>query len=389
MSTKIIICDENSQQIFAKLEDDRIVELWIERQENESILGNIYIGKVQNMVNNIQAAFVKVNENVTGYLPLESNQKKAVHQQDELLVQIERDQVKKKQPVLTRNITLTGRYVVLTKGKLQCAVSSKIQSKEERSRLKQIAASYENEHYGFIIRTNASNQPEEVIRQEIEELVNEYETILQKAQHSKCFSRLYKSPLPIFKRIRDCYSQDVEEIIVSSSDMYNSVLEYMSIYDSQIERRLRLDADESFPLNKKYGIDTCLTKALNKNVWLKSGGSLCIEPTEALTAIDVNTSKAIRSHKSKEETFYNVNCEAAREIAYQLRLRNISGLILVDFIDMQEEEHKEKLLTYFRELCNLDQVKTVVVDITPLGLVEVTRKKINKTLAEQWKDMNK
>lgn len=392
MNNKFIITKQDNQIISAIYEGNDMVQVNIDHRESISILGNIYIGKVKNIVKNINAAFVEIGDGKMCYLSLEENLypiyiKPKLNDKlvvgDELLVQISKEDIKTKAPVVTTNINFTGKYVVLIHGRSMIGISSKIEDEEERKRLKKLVRGFKEDSYGFIVRTNAVHMNEERINEEIMFLKKQYEELKQYGIHKSLFSLLYQTPAGYICDIRDGYADRIDEIVTDDFEIHKNIKEYLENYQKEDLEKLHLYEDDMISLKNLYSINTKLEKGLNEKVWLKSGATLIIQPTEALTVIDVNTGKAISGKKNVEDTFFKVNMEAAQEIAKQIRLRNLSGIIIIDFIDMSKQEYKVKLMKVLEELFRKDPVKTTLVDMTALNLVEVTRKKVRKPLYEQ------
>lgn len=392
MNNKLIITKQDNQIISAIYEGNDMVQVNIDHRESISILGNIYIGKVKNIVKNINAAFIEIGDGKMCYLSLEENlypiyirpkQNDKLVVGDELLVQISKEDIKTKAPVVTTNINFTGKYVVLIHGRSMIGISSKIEDEDERKRLKKLVRGFKEDSYGFIVRTNAVHMNEERIHEEIMFLKKQYEELKQYGIHKSLFSLLYQTPAGYICDIRDGYADRIDEIVTDDLEIYKNIKEYLENYQKEDLEKLHLYKDDMISLKNLYSINTKLEKGLNEKVWLKSGATLIIQPTEALTVIDVNTGKAISGKKNVEDTFFKVNMEAAQEIAKQIRLRNLSGIIIIDFIDMSKQEYKVKLMKVLEELFRKDPVKTTLVDMTALNLVEVTRKKVRKPLYEQ------
>lgn len=355
-------------------------------------LGSVYVGKVKNIVKNINAAFIEIAGGRMCYLPLAKKQhpifangvpKDNIVIGDELLVQVERESVKTKAPTVTTNINITGKYVVLTHGDRKIGISAKIKEEEERKRLRDIAGKYANETFGLVVRTNSRNVEADVIEHEIQILLQKYERISRYAIHFTRFSLVEKGLPNYLCDIRDNNQSNLDEIVTDDKEIYEEMKEYLSQFQQEDLVKLRFYQDEMISLKNIYSITSKIEKAFKKNVWLKSGGYLVIEPTEALTVIDINTGKAVKGRKNEQETFYKINMEASVEIARQIRLRNMSGIILIDFIDMKEQEKRDRLMEEFGNLLSKDPVKTALIDMTRLNLVEVTRKKVRKPLWEQ------
>ena len=358
---KLVITRLQGKICTASVSDRKVTGITLEEEDKASILNNIYIGKVQKVVTGINAAFVDLGVTI-GYYSLDENKEHLFTQQgrngklrpgDEILVQVSRDAVKTKAPVLTANLSLPGRFCVLTAGKT-----------------------------GIIIRTNARSGDPEQILEECETLKIRLKQLLKESSSRTCYSCLYKNLPAYITGIRDSYAGKLEEIITDCPDLYDQLKEYLENSQKEDAEKLKLYTDDLLSLGKLYSLENALSKALDKRVWLKSGGYLVIEPTEAMVVIDVNTGK-YEGKKKLEETVLKINLEAAAEIARQLRLRNLSGIIMVDFIDMNQEANKEALMDALRAAVAKDPVKTVVVEMTRLNLVEITRKKLRRPLYEQ------
>lgn len=406
MDNKLVITKQDQRIVSAFFEGRDMVQVSLNASEEPGILGNIYLGKVKNIIKNINAAFVEIADGKMCYYSLEENRypimAKPISEEisgtlvetklkvgDELLVQVIKEDVKTKAPVVSSNLNFTGRYAALTYGKITNGVSSKITEEKERARLKGLAKRYSGKEYGFIIRTNAAYMPEEKIVNEMQKLIESYENIRRYGIHKTRFSLLYKTPPNYICDIRDGYADNIDEFVTDDPELYHNMKEYLEMYQQEDLEKLRFYSDPTLSLASLYGIHDKLADAVRPMVWLKSGGSLVIQPTEALTVIDVNTGKAVAGKKKVQETFLKVNREAAKEIAKQIRLRNLSGIIIIDFIDMELKKDKELLMEELAEYFKKDPIKTTLVDMTALGLVEVTRKKVRKPLHEQVEDLRK
>jgi ribonuclease, Rne/Rng family len=402
MDNKLIITKQENRILSAFFEGTDMVQVSINASEEASILGNIYLGKVKNIVKNINAAFVEIADGRMCYFSLEENrypimassdpedrklQEVKVKIGDELIVQVTKEDIKTKAPVVNSNINFTGKYAALVYGKITNGVSSKIMDEKERNRLKGIAKRFEQRDFSFIIRTNAAYMPDEKITEEMKTLIEAYENIRKYGVHKSRFSMLYKAWPNYICDIRDGYAENVEEFLTDDPQLYENIQNYLKIYQPEDLEKLRYYEDATCRLSSLYGLNDKLNNAVRPMVWLKSGGTLVIQPTEALTVIDVNTGKAVAGKKKVQETFLKINREAAKEIAHQIRLRNLSGIIIIDFIDMELQKDKELLMEELREYFKKDPVKTTLVDMTALGLVEVTRKKVRKPLHEQLTEL--
>ncbi len=365
-------------------EDDRAMELHFEPDQDQNRIGAVYIGKVKNIVPNIQAAFVEIAPGVPCYYSMEDHKHpcfvtrtsadKPLCAGDELLVEVSHDAVKTKAPTVTSNISFQGRYAVLTSGNTRIGVSGKL-PKEKRDELRKLARQYVSDDYGLIIRTAAGNASQEEVIQDIRQLQQQYEDLLHRARHRTCYSVLRQARPAWLTRVENFSAQGRCELVTDSREIYEQL-------QDNPDTVLKLYDDAAYPLCKLYSLETELERALQERVWLDSGAYLVIQHTEALTVIDVNTGK-ISGKKAVQETFWRVNQEAAREIARQLRLRNLSGIILVDFIDLKAKELQQQLMELLRRELKKDPVRADVIDMTALQLVELTRKKTEKPLREQ------
>ena len=394
MRRKILIEKTENQIRSFFLEDGEIVEIHCASADEESagqhLLGNVYVGRVKNIVPNIGAAFVEIESGVNCYYDMKDAEhavftrksgKKPLCIGDELVVQISKEAVKTKAPTVTGNISFTGRYAVLTHGNTRIGVSSKIPKKlreEYKGRLKE----FQNDRFGIIVRTNAKDAPFQDVLDEIMRLRGEYERIMSIAPTRVCFSCLRSAPPSYISDLRNVYMEGMEEIIVGDPELYTRIRSYFASELPEKQELIRLYDDPAFPLGKLYSTQTAIEKALREKVWLKNGGYLVIQPTEALTVIDVNSGKNAGKGKN-EEGIMKIDLEAAREAAKQIRLRNLSGIIIIDFINLELEENVSRLMREFRMLLAKDPIQTTLVDITPLNLVEVTRKKVHRPLHEQ------
>lgn len=389
MSKNYVITRIRSQQIGFLLEDDRLVEVHPAR-EQPSLLGGIFVGKVRQIVRNIDAAFVEIAGGQTCFLPLAQ----AVHPilanrpsdgrllaGDEVLVQVKKDAVKTKDPVLSANLSVTGHLFGVQIGTENGIRYSKKLTNGQRERIDQaLKQLFVPAHMTLIVRTGAGEitDPEALIngaRRQIQRA----EHLLQVGKTRTVFSLLTERHPDSLRPLFDGTMPLPDRIVTDDREVYTAVSAYLK--ETGCPAEAKLYQDEKIPLPLLYGLEGKLREAVLKKVWLPSGGYLVIEPVEALTVIDVNTGK-YTGNRQTEETFRLINREAAAETARQLRLRNLSGIILVDFINMKNRQDNRELLLYFRDLCRQDPVPAKVIDMTPLGLVEVTRQKRERTLAE-------
>lgn len=387
---KLIITNYGKHRFTGLFQENNLIEVHCERLERPSILGNVYIGRVKNIQKNLNAAFIEIAPGQMGYYPLEHckdpvyvkkiNSPNMV-QGDEVLVQIAKENLKTKLPVLTTNINLTGTYCVLTSENKTVGVSAKIKG-EKRNALVEMSKQMETGDFGVIIRTNAQNANPEDVMAEYGVLKQEFETLVETARYRTCFTCMKKNIPDYLKTLQNTYFDQLEEIVTDLPEVYDEIQELCHNNQQMKQIPVRLYQDKLLSLSALYNVEKQMERALGKSVWLPSGGYLVIEPTEALTVIDVNTGKSV-AKKNSQEHFLSINKEAAKEVAHQLRLRNISGIIIVDFIDLKKKEDKQELLSYLSMQVKADPIPVQVVDMTKLDLVELTRKKVSKSLKEQ------
>ena len=425
MSSALLIIERNEQILSLLYQDNRLVQVKVHednlnKQNNKAgedkssflPLHAIYIGKVKNVVPSIDAAFVEVEKGKMGFLPMKQAKNPIIVNRkydgrivagDEILVQIEKEGIKTKEPGLTCNLSFTGKYCVLTTGKLGVGFSSKL-DKNTKIYLKEILDNWkieellQEEKVGLVVRTNVVSliegncelQSSNVVnsedcnleelnglKEELKKLLEQKNKVLSAVPYRTCFSCLCQLMEGYLADVRDTYEDSFDKIITNKEEIYHRIREVFPTMEN-----VELYQDSRISLEKLYSVETRLKEALDERVWLKSGAYLVIQQTEALTVIDVNSGK-IQKKNPKDDIYFEINKEAAREIALQLRLRNLSGIIIIDFISQNTKEQDSELLSYLSGLVKRDSVKTHVVDMTPLGLVEVTRKKIHKSLREQ------
>ncbi|MBQ9941620.1 MAG: Rne/Rng family ribonuclease [Christensenellaceae bacterium] len=402
---KEIIADVNHHEArVALLEDGELVEIQVEYRGQERLVGNIYKGKVCNVLPGMQAAFVDVglernaflyagdiladksdfefqdnkNDNVEGKLK-EKNIKDMVKQGQEIMVQVLKQQGGTKGARVTTHITLPGRMMVLMPTVDHVGVSRKIDDEAERERLKDLFTQIKPEGMGVIVRTVAEGGSEEEFRSEMNFLTRLWEKIRQKADFFSAPRLIHSEESLLFRTVRDMFNADVERFIIKDKDYYEKVLAVVEITMPSL-----IDKVEYFskPDNifDYYGVENKIEKAMQRKVWLDNGAYLVIDETEALTVIDVNTGKYI-GEDDFQDTIVTANIEAAKEIARQLRLRDIGGIVVIDFIDMESEANKQKVVEALEEALKKDRTKPTVLGITDLGLVEMTRKKQRRRLS--------
>lgn len=374
------------------------MELRLSVGEEPSILNNIYVGKVERILENINAAFVSLGKEGNGYFPLKE-QEEAIYTfgrrgnpplraGDEILVQVCRSAMKGKLPALSGNLNFPGKYLVLTSGNKKIGYSAKL-SKEEKARLKKWVEELtlkEKLPYGIVVRTNAGEALKEEFFREYAYLKRICERTIQKGPGRVCYSLLYEAEPFYLSMIRDSYLEDLEEIITDIPSFYQRTEEYLEDLSPGEKQKLRFYQDKLLPLSKLYSLESAAEEIQKEKIWLKSGGFLVIQQTEAFVSIDVNSGKYTEKKKASE-TYRKINREAAREIARQLRLRNLSGIILIDFINMENPDHQEELFHLLQKFLRRDRIKTKVVDITPLHILEMTRKKVAPPVIETLREI--
>lgn len=399
-ASKEIVLQSQSQKLRAAVfEQGDLMEVFEEEGGSSHLVGNIYRGRVENVLPGMQAAFVDIGLDKNAYLyvgdavPSRFEEDEKVDPADsvriehvlkprqELLVQIIKEPVGTKGARISVNLTLPGRYVVLLPQVSYIGVSRKIQDKNERMRLRDIADGAKPEGMGVIIRTLAEGIDGEEIAEDIAQLVEIWRALQPKIPHVSVPGIVHKDVDLISRLVRDWIDQDVEKITVDQDEVAIILRKALQNIEHLAAKHIHVVTSED--LFVRYGVDGEIRKTLRPKVWLKSGGYLVIQQTEALSVIDVNTGKYV-GQRSLEETVVHTNIEAAREIAHQLRLRNLGGIIIIDFIDMTSKEDQQQVIEVLETACARDKTKSQVLGLTQLGLVEMTRKKVGQTLAVRY-----
>lgn len=367
---QIIVQSLISSTQTAVMEDDKLVELLIEDNIHKKTKSNIYRGIVKNIKPGIEAAFVDIGFEKMAYLPIKNSDD--IKNGMEILVQINKESVGTKAPKLTQEISLSGRYLVLIPSNDRITISNKILDEKERFRLKKLVKSFNKEKLGIIIRTEAVGCDLDKLKEDFDLLVDKYQNILKQFKLGIGPKLIYRELDLDTKYIKDNINEDIDKVVLNDKDKYIEIKSILSKIDKDYINKLILEENKDvFDL---YKVSKEIEKALNKKVWLKSGGYLIIEKTEALTVIDVNTGK-FTGNISREETMYKTNIEACKEIARQLKIRDIGGIIIVDFIDLYKKKSKQNLIKILQENLNKDKRKSEVLGITKLGLVEIARRR--------------
>jgi ribonuclease G len=377
---RVLITRYQDRLFFGIWQQGHPVELQLYEESQEGQLGDIYQAKVRDIVPAIHAAFVELTEKQMAYLPMEEAPDHGLGLTcgQEFPVQITKESQKTKDPVVSSHLSFPGRYCVLTTDSTAHHISSKIHEEAWRTAILSELAELP---YGFILRTESRETETEIIRKELDQLWNTYQQILTLSATRKAHTRLWQSSPGWLNRL-STLTDGSYELVTDSQELLETCKKYVAERGLTERLSLRLYTDASYPLYKLYQVETELKAALSRQVWLKSGAYLVIDPTEAMTVIDVNTGKAA-SRKEKEEYLLKINEEAAKEAARQMRLRNLSGMILIDFIDMKKAESKEALIQTMKQAVFSDPVGVNVIDLTRLGIMECTRKKTTRPLSEQ------
>jgi len=385
---------------IAVLEGRSLIEHYVSRPADEvtQIHGNIYLGKVQNVLPGMEAAFVDIGTPKNAVLyrgdtrhdPEDLDQKggdlrieQILKARQTILCQVTKNPIGAKGARLTQEISLPGRFVVLVPNSTTYGISKRLPD-NERKRLRQILDKVKPQGHGLIVRTAAEGINADELQEDVARLAGQWDQIEALAAKSQAPTLLYRDPDLSIRVIREEFNQDYRQVVIDDAAVYEQVRDYVrSISPALVERVELYDptAHGGLPIYEQHHVHEQLHKALDRKVWLPSGGSLIIERTEALTVIDVNTGKNVGS-KSLEETVFRNNLEAAEESARQLRLRDIGGIIVIDFIDMEIRANRETVIATFRQALSRDKTRTQVFDISELGLVEMTRKRIGEGLIE-------
>ncbi len=393
---QIIVNAGISENRLAIVENAELVELYIERRNNKRIVGNIYKGRVVNVLPGMQAAFVDVGLEKNCFLYVKDalgqdfynkdkeeykdiSIKDVIKQGQEIIVQVIKEPIGSKGAKVTTNITLPGRYLVLMPNSKYTGVSRKICSSEERDRLRDEIEEIRPKNMGVILRTVAKGKTKEDFKEDIKFLLKLWQKIEKEKKLGFAPRLIYKDFDLINKTVRDIFSKKIDEFIINDFEEYKSAVDLVELISPPLKNRVSYYDEKAVDVFEHYKIQSQINKSLDREIWLESGGYIVIDTTEALTVIDVNTGKYV-GKTDLEDTVLKTNLEAAIEIAKQLRLRDVGGIIIIDFIDMINEEDEHKVLNTFENALSKDRTKTKVLGITNLGLVEMTRKKVRNRL---------
>lgn len=405
MSREMLINVAESEECrVAVVEDDVLEELYVERASISSHVGNIYKGRVVNIESGIQAAFVDFGTGKNGFLHISDLHPRYFAGQDikekigrrqsfkkrqpiqkclkkgqELVVQVTKEGINTKGPTLSTYLSLPGKYLVMMPCMQKHGVSHKIEDEEERGRLRQILDEINPpEGMGFIIRTAGQGCSKKDIQNDLQYLKRLWKILEKRIDRENVPAELYQESDLVIRTLRDVFTSKISMIICDSEKVFRKIKDFLSLAMPRFKHRAEF-YDGKVPLFHKYKIEDEITKIQSRTVQLKNGGSIVIEQTEALVAIDVNSGK-YRKHKSAEQTAYNINIEAAGEIARQLRLRDLGGLIVCDFIDMRNEKHRREVEKAFRNAVKADRARSRILRISRFGVVEMTRQRMRPSL---------
>ena len=397
---QIVINIDEFQSRAAIIEDEKVVEVLIEREEERRINANIYKGKVANVLPGMESAFVNIGLEKNAFLYVNDlrefeekyldgicNSERPIEDiltvGDEVVVQVLSEPRGTKGARVTTHYTIPGKYLVLMPNNNHIAISKKIKEEEERNRLEEIVRDLKPENMGVIIRTAAQGKSIFHFEREMEYLVKKWEDIEKKTSTAKIGEVLYKDNGIVATVLRDIFSNEIDELVIDNEEAYWEVIDYINAFSEKtLKTKIKLYNDDEI---ERYGIEKEIENALKEEVRLECGGYLVIQKTEALISIDVNTGKNTGSY-NLEQTVLNTNLEAAREIPRQLRLRNLGGIIIIDFIDMRLEEDKLKVLEALEQNLSKDRIKNNIVHFTDLGLIEMTRKRTGKPLYNYFQE---
>lgn len=382
---EIIIDKENDTRKIMLLEDGILVEYYEENNEYNRLEGNIYLGKIRNVLPGIQAAFVDIGEGKNTFIQVKDiypkidqtiqnientkDIKDVAKTGMNLIVQVKKDASNKKGARVSTHISLPGEYIVLMPDVSFITVSQKIENEEKKEELKQIIKKILPENFGAIIRTSAENVDGKVLKNEVDLLIKIWEDIKQRASRSDEIEMLYKSDDIVSKIIKGTISQNISKITVNDEEQFEYVNKILS--SMQVKNNINVELQNN--LLEKYDLNKQIEKMSQRKIYLKCGGFITIDKTEALTAIDVNSGK-YTGKENQEKTILKVNEEATEEIAKQLRLRDIDGIIIIDYIDMNKEESKLKIIETLKQNIKKDRSKIQILEFTKLNLLEITRK---------------
>ena len=378
------------------LEGPLLVEHYVHLSDHETLVGNIYVGKVRSVLPGLEAAFIDIGTEKNGVIyagDLNSGRRthgrgprieRLLKSGQRLLVQVDKDPMGGKGPRLTSQVTLPGRHLVLSPSNKMMGISRRLPQKE-RARLRQIIEAQKPDGFGVIVRTAAAGASRAEIASEIERLVTSWREIDETSKGGSAPRVVHKEPSLLIRAIREHFTQEFRRLLIDDHDSYQALVRYLEQVSPSLVAKVHFSEQREQTLFERFQVDDQLRRAMDRKVWLPSGGHLVIDRTEALTAVDVNTGKFV-GKENLEDTVLHNNLEAAEEIARQLRLRDIGGIIVIDFIDMEVKKNREEVLSRLRRALARDKTTTQVHSVSSLGLVEMTRKNVSSGLVEAFSD---
>ena len=388
MQEIIINQDKQKTRTIAIVEKGILVEKYIEKEDKSRLEGNIYLGKVESVLQGMQAAFVNIGEGKNTFIHLKDllpkiditkqekidtskiNIKHVIKPGDYILVQVKKDKTNQKGPRVSTHISLVGRYIVLMPETEIITISQKIESKQKQHKLKELVKSIIPKNYGAIIRTSAEDKEKQILEKDISGLLKRWENINKKAKSVSNPEPLEKNNGIIRKILTDIIDKQISKITVNNKEIFGEIKQILNEFENQ-DTQVILEEKEC--ILDKYDVQMQIEKCENRKIWLKCGGFITIDKTEALIAIDVNSGK-YTGKDNLEQTVLTVNKQASKEIAKQLRLRDIGGIIIIDYIDMEKQESKKQIIQELKESLKQDRSKTQILEFTKLNLLEMTRK---------------
>ena len=413
MGNEIIINQTGKETRVALIENSQLAELHIDRGENQGFVGNIYLGKVVRVLPGMQAAFVDIGLERAAFLYAgdiypefleqdgqqgnedpdstvveaspRANPKKGtpsiedlIEEGQEVLVQVAKDPISTKGARIKTHITLPGRFTVFMPTVDHVGISRRIDRDRERKKLRHFVDNYRPEGCGFIVRTVCQGKSLDTLQQDMDYLINIWEKIKERKAKSSAPALLHRDHNLALRVIRDSFTTNIDRVLIDTNDQYRELLAFVKVFAPQLQDRIR-QYKGSEPIFDVCGVEPMITRSMSRKVWLKSGGYLVIDQTEALAAIDVNSGRYVGS-KSLEDTTLDINLEAVQEICTQLRLRNIGGIIVLDFIDMENAKNRERVYRAMEDGLRKDRARTNILKISDLGLIEMTRKRVQEDL---------
>ncbi len=406
LSKDIYINSSMCSNRIAILESEQLVELFVDFPSHSKMVGNIYNGVVQNIIPGIEAAFIDIDSDINAFLPLteltneenyknisfddddkkniKTNKKKNLKIGDNIIVQVVKEPFAGKGARITTEISIPGALIVLIPNQNYIGISRKINDKYERRRLRKIIESFKPNNIGVIIRTTAQGKNQELLNEEFESLLQKWKVCIGKSKNKKNPKLIHKDASMSYRVIRDLFNSEINNIYIDSKKIYTSISNYIKKINPQELDKVNF-YNKREPIFNIHNIEEQISKSLNKKVWLKSGGHLIIDHTEAMIVIDVNSGRYI-GKKNHEENSLKINLEAAAECAKQLRLRDIGGLIVIDFIDMLKAENRKKVYDFFKKELKKDSAKVATTEFSTFGLLEMTRQRVKQNLLDTMKE---